>query len=336
MQDDAHLWRGQMLDQLSMCNDELMELLLNEQPVPEDVDPQDASRGHAAQHPGAGALRFGLEQDGRAAAVGCRGGLSAEPAGHAAGGRHESQEERRQAHPQAQARRALLRAGLQDRGRFARRFALHPRLFRPAEGQQPGAQSGQGQEGERAAALADPGRRAQAGHGCRGRRHHRRDRPAELGDRRHAVRRPRADPAGIDPVPRDGHLHGHRAGKLDRAEETLRRAGDDEAAGPDLPGPRERGNRPDPHQRDGRTAPGSDQAPFAPRLQAQRPRPQAAGELSRVDPEGRRGHRRVPSHDERAVAFCPADDSHGAVCGQSCAVCRAHAGGGRGSCRRSI
>jgi len=35
MQDDAQLWRGQMLDQLSMCNDELMELLLNEQPVPE-------------------------------------------------------------------------------------------------------------------------------------------------------------------------------------------------------------------------------------------------------------------------------------------------------------
>ncbi|MGO9111625.1 MAG: elongation factor G [Thermoguttaceae bacterium] len=37
MQDDAQLWRGQMLDQLSMCNDELMELMLNEQPVPEEL-----------------------------------------------------------------------------------------------------------------------------------------------------------------------------------------------------------------------------------------------------------------------------------------------------------
>jgi elongation factor G len=37
MQDDAQLWRGQMLDQLSMCNDELMELMMNEQPVPEEL-----------------------------------------------------------------------------------------------------------------------------------------------------------------------------------------------------------------------------------------------------------------------------------------------------------
>jgi len=35
VQDDAQLWRGQMLDQLSMCNDELMELLMHERPVPE-------------------------------------------------------------------------------------------------------------------------------------------------------------------------------------------------------------------------------------------------------------------------------------------------------------
>ena len=74
------------------------------------------------------------------------------------------------------ARRALLRAGLQDRGRQPRRPALRPRLFRPAEGQQPRAQPGQGQEGKRAAALADPGRRAEAGRSGRGGRHHRRHR----------------------------------------------------------------------------------------------------------------------------------------------------------------
>jgi len=37
MHDDAELWRGQMLDQLTMCNDELMELMMHEQPVPEEL-----------------------------------------------------------------------------------------------------------------------------------------------------------------------------------------------------------------------------------------------------------------------------------------------------------
>jgi elongation factor G len=37
MHDDAQLWRAQMLDQLSMSNDELMEIMLNEQPVPEEL-----------------------------------------------------------------------------------------------------------------------------------------------------------------------------------------------------------------------------------------------------------------------------------------------------------
>ena len=46
-----------------------------------------------------------------------------------------------------------------------------------------------------------------------GRRHRRRHRPARLDHRRHALRHPRADPARIDRVPRDGHLDGHRAGE---------------------------------------------------------------------------------------------------------------------------
>ena len=37
MQDDAQLWRGQMLDHLTMCNDELMELVMHDQPVPEEL-----------------------------------------------------------------------------------------------------------------------------------------------------------------------------------------------------------------------------------------------------------------------------------------------------------
>jgi elongation factor G len=37
MHDDALLWRGQMLDQLTMSSDELMELVMHEQPVPEEL-----------------------------------------------------------------------------------------------------------------------------------------------------------------------------------------------------------------------------------------------------------------------------------------------------------
>jgi elongation factor G len=37
MHDDAELWRGQMLDHLTMSSDELMELVMHEQPVPEEL-----------------------------------------------------------------------------------------------------------------------------------------------------------------------------------------------------------------------------------------------------------------------------------------------------------
>ena len=84
----------------------------------------------------------------------------------------------------------------------------------------------QGQEGKRRPALADPrsteGRAAQRGSG---RRHRRRDRPPRLDHRRHALRYPRADPAGVDRVPRDGDLEGDRAGEHRRSQEARRDAG---------------------------------------------------------------------------------------------------------------
>ena len=215
--------------------------------------------------------------------------------------------------PQARPGRAVLRPGVQDSGRPARRPALRPRLLRRAEGQQPRLQSGQGQEGKRAATLAHPGRPPRAGRSGLGRRHHRHRRPAALDHRRHALRHPRPDPAGIDRLSRNRHLDGHRAGDLDRAQEAGRRAGDDEAAGPHLPRPRKRGDRPDAHQRHGRAAPGSDQAPAAARLQAQRPRPQAAGQLPRDDRAGGRSHRRVPPQRRRADALGQGPHPHGAV-----------------------
>ena len=59
---------------------------------------------------------------------------------------------------QARPRRAVLRPGVQDPGRQARRPVLRARLLRRAEGQQPRLQPRQGQEGERQPALAHPGR----------------------------------------------------------------------------------------------------------------------------------------------------------------------------------
>ena len=62
-------------------------------------------------------------------------------------------------------------------------------------------------------------------------------------------------------------------------------------------------------QRHGRAAPGGHQAPAAARLPAQRPRPQAAGELPRDDPAGGRGHRRMPPQRGRPDRSWPGSRS---------------------------
>ena len=122
-----------------------------------------------------------------------------------------------------------------------------------------------------------------------GRRHRRRHRPARFDHGRHAVRHPRADPAGVDRVSRNGHLDGDRAGEHRRSQEAGRHARHAPQAGPDVPGRGESGNRPDAHQRHGRTAPGSDSASAAARLSTEREGPQAARELPRDGRAGGRG-----------------------------------------------
>ena len=165
--------------------------------------------------------------------------LSAQPGRRAAGRRHQS---RRRKKPRSirkpDAGRAVLRPGLQNPGRQARRFVLRADLLRPAQGQQPGLQSRQGQEGKRRPSFGTSKPTAAS--------RSQRPRPATswassargisvTGDT--LCDAERADPAGIDPIPRNGHLDGHRAGKLAGAQEARRRAGDDEAAGSDLPRP---------------------------------------------------------------------------------------------------
>ncbi len=206
---------------------------------------QSAARGDDPQSRRARAMRLGPGRHRRAAGLGRGAALSAQSGRRSARRRHRSEEARRQARPQARPGRTVLRAGLQDPGRPARRPALCPGLFGHAAGQQPRLQSRQGQEGKRPAAMACPGRPPHPGRLGRRRRHHRHRRPAPLDHRRHAVQPARADPAGIDHVSRDGHLDGHRARNVGRAQEAGRRARHDEAAGPDLPRPRKRGDRAD-------------------------------------------------------------------------------------------
>ena len=128
-----------MLDQLSLYSDELTELLLNEQPVPEALI-RKALR-EATLHELIVPVLCGSALDG----IGMQPLLDAvadylpSPADVPPVEGRQSQEERRQDSPQARRRRAVLRAGLQDPGRPARRSALRARLFRPAEGQQPRA-----------------------------------------------------------------------------------------------------------------------------------------------------------------------------------------------------
>ena len=303
-----------MLDQLSMYSDELTELLLAEEPVPAELIHKVLRE--ATIHNLVVPVLCGSALDGIGVqpVLDAVAALPAQPGRRAAGRRRRPEEARREARPQARPRRAVLRPGVQDSGRPARRSALRPRLLRHVEGQQPRLESRQGQEGKRAATVAHPGRPPRAGRCGLGRRHHRHRRPAPLGHRRHALQHARPDPAGIDRLSRDRHLDGHRAGDLDRAQEAGRRAGDDEAAGSHLPRPRKRGNRPDAHQRHGRAAPGSDQAPAAARLQAERPRPQAAGQLPRDDRAGGRSHRRVPPQHRRArCSSAEVAHPHGAV-----------------------
>ena len=227
----------------------------------------------------------------------------------------DPEEARRQGNPQARARRAVLRPGVQDRRRQARRLALRARLLRRAQGQQPRAQPGQGQEGKRAAALAHSGRPPRAGAerssagdivGIIGLRH------SVTGDTLCDAQQPIL----LETIefPETVISMAIEPETLDRAQEAGRRAGDDEAAGPDVPRPGERRDRPDADQRHGRAAPGSDQAPPAARFQ-----PRTCACTSRASATAKRSSARPKSsatcHRQQGgqIAVRRGDDSHRAL-----------------------
>ena len=225
--------------------------------------------------------------------------------------------------PQAGPRRTILRLGVQSPARQDRRLVLGACLFRRPETQHPRAQSGQRQEREHFAAVADPRHEKRAASRSRaGGRHRGPDRLAAFHHRRHAVRHPAPDSAGSDPVSGDGHLDGHRAGHGHGTRKAQRHPGDAQAPGSHAAGDQRR-NGTDADQRHGRVAPGGDQEPLAPRFQPQGQVPQTAGELPGDRPAPRGSHRRVPSSDRRAAVVCGTADSHGAVCPRRAACDRA-------------
>ena len=204
----------------------------------------------------------------------------------------DPEEARQEADAQARSRRAVLRPGVQDARRQARRPGLRARLLRHAQGQQPRAQSRQGREGKRRPALAHSGRRTQASRQGRGRRHRRHHRPAALDHRRHALRRAKSRSCSkrFSFPRRSSRWRSSRRRSAERKKlaDTLEmlkrqdptfRAGDSSETGPDA------------HQRHGRVASGSHQASPAARLQAEREGPQAARQLSRNGRVDRRSRR---------------------------------------------
>ena len=108
--------------------------------------------------------------------------------------------------------------------------------------------------------------------------------------RRHARRARRADQARDDRVPRAGHQGRHRAQDEGRPGEDGHRPRPPGRGGPHLPGPHQRGDRPDRDLRHGRAAPRGAGRPHAARVQGRRQRRPPAGLLPRD--RARRGARR--------------------------------------------
>ena len=298
----AELWREEMLGKLFEYSQRAGRTGVGRGRRAGRTDPPRAARRDAAPVDRAGAVRLGARFHRHSAAARRGDLLSAQPGRQAAGRRASIPSTRtrpRGASPIPTSRFAAWSSrSMPTSTATCTTCGSIPARSRPARRV---LQRRQGQKGKRAAALAHPGRSPRAGPLGRGRRHRRRDRPAAFDHRRHALRHRPSDRAGNDRLPRNGHRDGHRAGKLDRAQKTGRRAGNDEAAGSDLSRRRERRDRPDDHQRHGRAAPGDHQAPAAARFQSERPRPQAAGQLPRNGRPCGRSHRHLPSPAGRPI-----------------------------------
>ncbi len=166
----------------------------------EEADPQ----GHHHRRVRSGAVRLGLQEQGRAADAGRRRRFPAVAAGRA--GREGPRGRRRHRNdPQGRRRRAVLRPRLQDHDRSVRRLAdLRARLFGRAGQQHPGAQFGEGRPRARRPHAADACQSPRRHQGSPRRRHRRAGGSQGHHHRRHAVRSGQSDRAGAHEVPRAG------------------------------------------------------------------------------------------------------------------------------------
>ena len=136
---------------------------------------------------------------------------------------------------------------------------------------------------------ADAREQARGDQGGARRRHRRGRRPARLRHRRHALRPGAADRPRDDRVPGAGDRDRDRAPQQGRRGQARRRAPQAPARGPDLPGARRRGERPDPDLGDGRAAPRDHRRPAQARVRRRGERRPPPGGLPRGAARRREG-----------------------------------------------
>ena len=139
MSDEAEHWREQLFDVLTEHDeqDRITSAYLEGKEIPAETIRAVIREQTLARRDPAGAVRLGPRAHRHPAAAGRGQLVSAQPARPAAGRRAPTREEGQGGEAQARSEGAVLRPGLQDRRRHARRPVLPAHLLRHAQGQQP-------------------------------------------------------------------------------------------------------------------------------------------------------------------------------------------------------
>ena len=248
--DEAELWRERMLESLYNFSNELMELALAEEPIPEPLIRKvlrEATLHLQIQPVLCGSALHGIGVQPLLDAVAA---YLPSPLGRAAGRRHRprTKAQGKSKSGRSRRRRAPKRSAA-SRIRASRSAAWCSRCCRTRRATWPGCastpacskansrvlNSGKDKK-ENVAQLwrIHASKKDEQLESAAGRRHRRRHRPARLDHRRHALRHARADPARVDRVSRDGHLDGDRAGEHGRPQEAGRHARHAPQAGSDV------------------------------------------------------------------------------------------------------
>ena len=153
MAEQAAEYREQLLETIATSDDHSD----GEVPRPARTSPRPRSRRalpqrHAGVRLRADPVRLGVQEQGRAADARRRHRLPAEPARHPADAGHQAEPRGRDPLPQAVDRRAVRRAGVQDRRRPVRQADLLPRLLGPDQQGRRGLQLHQGDAASASAA----------------------------------------------------------------------------------------------------------------------------------------------------------------------------------------